>query len=156
MHYVTVASAYSDYLVPWETRPPLMFSISRASLLFQFPKGFISHFYGVSEHISPLLVWGFLGPDDSLNDLCNFFKVSHTADSHALSVVEVSNILQLVLWSTLDPTSLNINILDQNILTPISQILLRFTSNYNLLKFHQPFHNTRIDRTQFQRSCFSQ
>ena len=37
--------------------------------------GFIGHFYGVSEHTSPVLAWGFLGPDSHLKDLCNFFKV---------------------------------------------------------------------------------
>jgi|SRR6218665_3117458 len=43
--------------------------------LFQFPKGFIAHFYSVSESISPVLAWGFFGPDGALKDMCNFFKV---------------------------------------------------------------------------------
>ncbi|XP_059504104.1 mitoguardin 1 isoform X2 [Stegostoma tigrinum] len=38
------------------------------------PNGFIAHFYAVCEHISPILAWGFLGPRDSLYDLCCFFK----------------------------------------------------------------------------------
>ncbi|XP_067892781.1 mitoguardin 1 [Heterodontus francisci] len=38
------------------------------------PNGFIAHFYTVCEHISPVLTWGFLGPRDSLYDLCCFFK----------------------------------------------------------------------------------
>ncbi|XP_067845959.1 mitoguardin 1 [Heptranchias perlo] len=36
--------------------------------------GFIAHFYTVCEHISPVLAWGFLGPRNSLYDLCCFFK----------------------------------------------------------------------------------
>ncbi|XP_078264212.1 mitoguardin 1 [Rhinoraja longicauda] len=38
------------------------------------PNGFIAHFYSVCEHISPVLAWGFLGPRNSLYDLCCFFK----------------------------------------------------------------------------------
>ncbi|XP_073449809.1 mitoguardin 1 [Aquarana catesbeiana] len=36
--------------------------------------GFFAHFYAVCEHISPVLAWGFLGPKNSLNDLCCFYK----------------------------------------------------------------------------------
>ncbi|XP_018415364.1 PREDICTED: mitoguardin-1 [Nanorana parkeri] len=39
------------------------------------PEGFFAHFYAVCEHISPVLAWGFLGPRNSLNDLCCFYKV---------------------------------------------------------------------------------
>ncbi|KAM5147957.1 mitoguardin 1 [Mantella aurantiaca] len=39
------------------------------------PEGFFSHFYAVCEHICPVLAWGFLGPRNSLNDLCCFYKV---------------------------------------------------------------------------------
>ncbi|XP_041804671.1 mitoguardin 1 [Chelmon rostratus] len=38
------------------------------------PDGFIAHFYAVCEQISPVLAWGFLGPQSSLNDFCCFFK----------------------------------------------------------------------------------
>ncbi|NXF43141.1 MIGA1 protein, partial [Oceanites oceanicus] len=38
------------------------------------PDGFFAHFYAVCEHISPVLAWGFLGPRNSLYDLCCFFK----------------------------------------------------------------------------------
>uniref|UniRef100_V9KEE2 Mitoguardin 1 n=1 Tax=Callorhinchus milii TaxID=7868 RepID=V9KEE2_CALMI len=38
------------------------------------PDGFIAHFYAVCEHISPVLAWGFLGPKNSMYDLCCFFK----------------------------------------------------------------------------------
>uniref|UniRef100_A0A8C8RFK8 Mitoguardin 1 n=1 Tax=Pelusios castaneus TaxID=367368 RepID=A0A8C8RFK8_9SAUR len=38
------------------------------------PDGFFAHFYAICEHISPVLAWGFLGPRNSLYDLCCFFK----------------------------------------------------------------------------------
>ncbi|XP_062993257.1 mitoguardin 1 [Elgaria multicarinata webbii] len=38
------------------------------------PDGFFAHFYAVCEHISPVLAWGFLGPRNSLYELCSFFK----------------------------------------------------------------------------------
>lgn len=42
----------------------------------QVPDGFISHFYSVSEHVSPVLAFGFLGPKPQLAEVCAFFKVS--------------------------------------------------------------------------------
>ncbi|XP_073213395.1 mitoguardin 1 isoform X3 [Lepidochelys kempii] len=38
------------------------------------PDGFFAHFYSICEHVSPVLAWGFLGPRNSLYDLCCFFK----------------------------------------------------------------------------------
>ncbi|XP_030754801.1 mitoguardin [Sitophilus oryzae] len=40
----------------------------------KFPDGFMAHFYTISEQLSPLLAWGFLGSDESLRDTCVFFK----------------------------------------------------------------------------------
>ncbi|KAM9324899.1 mitoguardin 2 [Gastrophryne carolinensis] len=42
--------------------------------LLMVPDGFISHFYSVSEHVSPLLAYGFLGPKENLTEMCSFFK----------------------------------------------------------------------------------
>lgn len=42
----------------------------------QVPDGFISHFYSVSEHVSPVLAFGFLGPKPQLAEVCAFFKVN--------------------------------------------------------------------------------
>ena len=42
----------------------------------QVPDGFIQRFYGISEHTSPVLAWGFLGPDSPLKEMCFYFKVS--------------------------------------------------------------------------------
>uniref|UniRef100_A0A452V3K8 Mitoguardin 2 n=1 Tax=Ursus maritimus TaxID=29073 RepID=A0A452V3K8_URSMA len=44
--------------------------------LLMVPDGFISHFYSVSEHVSPVLAFGFLGPKPQLSEVCAFFKVS--------------------------------------------------------------------------------
>jgi hypothetical protein len=43
--------------------------------MLKFPYGFMSHFYAISEQMSPMMAWGFLGPDDNLRDVCQFFKV---------------------------------------------------------------------------------
>lgn len=42
--------------------------------LLMVPDGFISHFYSVSEHVSPVLAFGFLGPKPQLAEVCGFFK----------------------------------------------------------------------------------
>lgn len=41
----------------------------------QVPDGFISHFYVISEHVSPVLAFGFLGPRQHLSEVCTIFKV---------------------------------------------------------------------------------
>lgn len=47
----------------------------RRKLLYQ--DGFISHFYGIMEHLSPVLAWGFLGPESDLKKSCFIFKVKN-------------------------------------------------------------------------------
>lgn len=47
----------------------------------QISDGFFAHFYAICEHISPVLAWGFLGPRNSLYDLCCFFKVCSVIES---------------------------------------------------------------------------
>ena len=51
-------------------------------LFLQVSRGFMAHFYSVCEHTSPLLAWGFLGPDtgDALKPLCKVFKVGLAPD----------------------------------------------------------------------------
>ncbi|KAL5012454.1 hypothetical protein ScPMuIL_011005 [Solemya velum] len=44
--------------------------------MLKYSDGFIAHFYTISEHISPVLAWGFLGPDSPLKELCYHFKDS--------------------------------------------------------------------------------
>lgn len=40
----------------------------------QQPDGFMAHFYSISEHLLPVLVWGFLGPRERLRDVCQAFQ----------------------------------------------------------------------------------
>ncbi|KAJ8286558.1 hypothetical protein GJAV_G00040560 [Gymnothorax javanicus] len=42
--------------------------------LLLVPDGFISHFYAISEHVSPVLAFGFLGPRQHLGEVCTIFK----------------------------------------------------------------------------------
>uniref|UniRef100_A0A3P8TZ37 Mitoguardin 2 n=1 Tax=Amphiprion percula TaxID=161767 RepID=A0A3P8TZ37_AMPPE len=42
--------------------------------LLMVPDGFISHFYAISEHVSPVLAFGFLGPRQHLSEVCMIFK----------------------------------------------------------------------------------
>lgn len=34
----------------------------------------MAHFYSISEHLIPVLVWGFLGPNEKLHDVCQTFQ----------------------------------------------------------------------------------
>ncbi|XP_038221859.1 mitoguardin [Zerene cesonia] len=40
----------------------------------QYQDGFMAHFYSISEHLLPVLVWGFLGPRERLRDVCESFQ----------------------------------------------------------------------------------
>ncbi|XP_037790679.1 mitoguardin-like [Penaeus monodon] len=52
-----------------------VWSVLRAKRrMLKYQDGFIAHFYDVSEHLSPVLAWGFLGPDENVKELCTFFK----------------------------------------------------------------------------------
>lgn len=42
--------------------------------MLKFPNGFMSHFYVISEQISPLMAWGFFGPNENLRDICHYFR----------------------------------------------------------------------------------
>ena len=42
--------------------------------MLKYPKGFMSHFYSISEQVTPVLVWGFLGPESSLRTTCYYFR----------------------------------------------------------------------------------
>lgn len=44
--------------------------------MLKYPKGFMAHFYAVTEHVSPVLAWGFLGPSGDLQNSCYIFKDS--------------------------------------------------------------------------------
>lgn len=44
--------------------------------MLKYPNGFMAHFYAISEQMSPLMAWGFLGPDENLKSICFYFRVS--------------------------------------------------------------------------------
>lgn len=44
--------------------------------MLKFSDGFIAKFYAISEHTSPVLAWGFMGPESQLKQLCLLFKES--------------------------------------------------------------------------------
>ncbi|ERE71279.1 mitoguardin 2 isoform X2 [Cricetulus griseus] len=63
--------------------------------LLMVPDGFISHFYSVSEHVSPVLAFGFLGPKPQLAEVCAFFKhqiVQYLRDMFDLDNVRYTSI----------------------------------------------------------------
>lgn len=43
--------------------------------MLKYPRGFMAHFYAISEQMSPLMAWGFLGPDEKLREMCFYFRV---------------------------------------------------------------------------------
>ena len=45
------------------------------SFVRQDQYGFMAHFYVVSQYVLPVLAWGFLGPDEELRRVCEYFKV---------------------------------------------------------------------------------
>ncbi|XP_054282090.1 mitoguardin-like [Macrosteles quadrilineatus] len=42
--------------------------------MLKYPNGFMAHFYAISEQMSPLMAWGFLGPDEGLKSICLYFR----------------------------------------------------------------------------------
>lgn len=42
--------------------------------MLKFSNGFMAHFYTISEQISPMMAWGFFGPDENLSVVCHYFK----------------------------------------------------------------------------------
>ncbi|XP_053229615.1 mitoguardin 2 isoform X1 [Podarcis raffonei] len=63
--------------------------------LLLVPDGFISHFYSVSEHVSPVLAFGFLGPKEQLSEVCCFFKhqiLQYLKDMFDLDIVRYSTV----------------------------------------------------------------
>nr|XP_009683331.1 PREDICTED: protein FAM73B isoform X5 [Struthio camelus australis] len=66
--------------------------------LLMVPDGFISHFYSVSEHVSPVLAFGFLGPKEQLSEVCAFFKhqiVQYLKDMFDLDNVRYTTVQSL-------------------------------------------------------------
>ncbi|KAM0735202.1 Mitoguardin [Formica fusca] len=42
--------------------------------MLKYDRGFLAHFYAISEHVIPVLAWGFLGSEGSLRSTCHYFR----------------------------------------------------------------------------------
>lgn len=42
--------------------------------MLKYSNGFMAHFYAISEQISPMMAWGFFGPNENLSEVCHYFK----------------------------------------------------------------------------------
>ncbi|XP_011876004.1 PREDICTED: protein FAM73B isoform X2 [Vollenhovia emeryi] len=42
--------------------------------MLKYDQGFLAHFYSISEQISPMFIWGFLGSEESLRSTCYYFR----------------------------------------------------------------------------------
>jgi len=64
----------------------------------QYSRGFIAHFYDISQEVSPTMAWGFLGTDESLRELCYYFKdqvCNFLADIFSVDRVRYTNVEDL-------------------------------------------------------------
>ncbi|GMT33015.1 hypothetical protein PFISCL1PPCAC_24312 [Pristionchus fissidentatus] len=61
-----------------------------------YAEGFIAHFYNISETVSPAITLGFLGTDETVRDLCLYFK-----DQIQAFVLDIFN-LRRVRYTTID------------------------------------------------------
>lgn len=66
-------------IVSWKGNQPSTYFDTSIIVSTQVPDGFISHFYAISEHVSPVLAFGFLGPRQHLTEVCTIFKVRRHA-----------------------------------------------------------------------------
>lgn len=76
-----------------------MWSVIKAKRRYlQYADGFMSHFYSISEHLLPVLVWGFLGPDDRIRSVCETFRseiVAFVTDIFSFKQCRYTNIEEL-------------------------------------------------------------
>lgn len=85
--------------------------------MLKYPDGFISRFYTISEQMSPLMAWGFLGPDEKLKEMCKHFKeqmmtflvdIYNFQKCRYTSVEELSSDIFKLLESTVNNISLKL------------------------------------------------
>lgn len=59
----------------WQALTTAVWSVLKAKKrMLKYPNGFMAHFYVISEELSPLMAWGFFGPDENLKDVCHYFR----------------------------------------------------------------------------------
>ncbi|XP_046961011.1 mitoguardin [Vanessa cardui] len=82
----------------------------------QYPDGFMSHFYSISEHLLPVLVWGFLGPRERLKVVCETFQaeiVGFIADLFSFQKCRYTNVEELSVDIMLNARTRAANITDK-------------------------------------------
>jgi len=63
--------SYINLCVFFQALTTAVWSVLKAKKrMLKFPNGFMSHFYVISEQISPLMAWGFFGPNENLRTSC--------------------------------------------------------------------------------------
>ena len=63
-----------------------MWGVLKAKMqMLEEPAGFLMHFYHLSEILTPVLAWGFLGSDEALKKACSVFKVMKWSPVTAIS-----------------------------------------------------------------------
>ncbi|CAI4227414.1 unnamed protein product [Auanema sp. JU1783] len=73
--YTVTKNVFLSHSMKLSTLTTVVWSMSKAKRQrLKFPNGFISHFYNISEAVIPSLALGFLGTDEGLRDLCQFFR----------------------------------------------------------------------------------
>lgn len=63
--------------------------------LLKYPDGFKAQFYTLSEIVTPVLAWGFFGPDENLNTLMHFFKdqmLGYVRDLYSFQIVRYTDL----------------------------------------------------------------
>uniref|UniRef100_A0A6M2DKV9 Putative mitoguardin n=1 Tax=Xenopsylla cheopis TaxID=163159 RepID=A0A6M2DKV9_XENCH len=85
--------------------------------MLKYQDGFMSRFYTISEQMSPLMAWGFLGPDEKLKEMCRHFKeqmmgflvdIYNFQKCRYTSVEELSSDIFKLLESTVNNISLKL------------------------------------------------
>jgi len=63
--------------------------------LLKYPDGFKAQFYTLSEIVTPVLAWGFFGPDENLNTMMHFFKdqmLGYVRDLFSFQIVRYTDL----------------------------------------------------------------
>ncbi|XP_034950917.1 mitoguardin [Chelonus insularis] len=82
--------------------------------MLKYNKGFLAHFYLISEQVSPVLIWGFLGPEGSLKSTCQYFRdqvIEFLVDIFNFFKVRYTNVDELAedIWREMKTRVENIN-----------------------------------------------
>jgi len=104
----------------------------------KYADAFMSHFYDVSEHVTPFLAWGFLGPDEQLKTLVGYFH------DHLLGFIRDVFSFHRVRYVTLDAMKTDILKVAQKRIERVLTILDLDEANGSLTPDDAPFFNVDI------------